>query len=324
MSKPRQVVKQLEEIDELYKQMEGANADPNANPSPDPDAAPNQSLAPPDNQPVPPKEDDTLLQKYRTLQGMYNAEVPRLQADKKALEARVANLEAYIAQNANSPAPQAPKPRERQKLITDGDLEEYGDAVDVMRRAAREEADAAYGSQIEQMQTVIEALQKQLHGQVMPQVANVTQRQVATQEQQFWGRLNELVPDWAKINDDPDFQTWLLAKDPLTGITRQTYLEDAQAALDPVRVASFFNVWTEMGNPTTPKPPTDRSAVLQQHVQPGQSRATPAPQQPKTYTRQFVAQFYRDITSGKYKGREQERAKIENDIFRAQEEGRIT
>ena len=43
-----------------------------------------------------------------------------------------------------------------------------------------------------------------------------------------------------------------------------------------------------------------------------------------SYTTADIAAFYDDIRKGKFKGREDERAKIERDIFAAQAEGRIT
>lgn len=43
----------------------------------------------------------------------------------------------------------------------------------------------------------------------------------------------------------------------------------------------------------------------------------------KVYTRVDVAKFFDDVRKGVYKGREQERDRIERDIFAAQREGRI-
>jgi hypothetical protein len=41
------------------------------------------------------------------------------------------------------------------------------------------------------------------------------------------------------------------------------------------------------------------------------------------YAPQDIQKFFNDVRSGKYKGREQERDRIERDIFAAQRENRI-
>ena len=42
-----------------------------------------------------------------------------------------------------------------------------------------------------------------------------------------------------------------------------------------------------------------------------------------TYSPEDIRRFFDDVRTGKYKGREQERSRIERDIFAAQREGRI-
>ena len=43
----------------------------------------------------------------------------------------------------------------------------------------------------------------------------------------------------------------------------------------------------------------------------------------KTYSPKDIEKFFTDVRKGKYKGREDERARMERDIFAAQQEGRI-
>jgi len=60
-------------------------------------------------------------------------------------------------------------------------------------------------------------------------------------------------------------------------------------------------------------------------VAPGRSRNTGAPSNSnaRTYSPVDIQKFFNDVRSGKYKGREQERDRIERDIFAAQRDGRI-
>ena len=332
MSIPKQVQKQSEEVQELYKQINGEPEEAQANAEATPVEAVDDVAEPttsdsveeqaPQSEPQEqvesgdqePKQDD-WQQKYRSLQGMYNADVPRLNAENRDLASRVSQLEGLLS-TMQEPAQQAPAVAE--KLITDDDVKEYGDSIAVMRKAAREEV----AQEIAQLRQQVGQLQG-----VLPQVQQVQAQQKKTGEQTFWSTIASEVPNWSDINNDPDFQSWLLAVDPLTGINRQTYLEDAQKQLDANRVVSFFRTWEgETGKTNTAQ--VDRTAQqsqLQKQVAPGRSRnnGVKASGQNRTYTPNDIQEFYSDVRKGKYKGRDDERGRIERDIFAAQQEGRI-
>ena len=332
MSIPKQVQKQSEEVQELYKQINGETEEAQANAEATPAEAVNNVAEPttsdsveeqaPQSEPQEqaesgdqePKQDD-WQQKYRSLQGMYNADVPRLNAENRDLSSRVSQLEGLLS-TMQEPAQQTPAVAE--KLITDDDVKEYGDSIAVMRKAAREEV----AQEIAQLRQQVGQLQG-----VLPQVQQVQAQQKKTGEQTFWSTIASEVPNWSDINNDPDFQSWLLAIDPLTGISRQTYLEDAQKNLDASRVVNFFRTWEgESGKTNTAQ--VDRTAQqsqLQKQVAPGRSRnnGVKASGQNRTYTPNDIQEFYADVRKGKYKGRDDERGRIERDIFAAQQEGRI-
>ena len=332
MSIPKQVQKQSEEVQELYKQINGETEEAQATAEAAPEEAVNDVAEPitsdsveeqaPQSEPQEqtesddqePKQDD-WQQKYRSLQGMYNADVPRLNAENRDLASRVSQLEGLLS-TMQEPAQQTSAPVE--KLITDDDVKEYGDSIAIMRKAAREEV----AQEIAQLRQQVGQLQG-----VLPQVQQVQAQQKKSGEQTFWSSIASEVPNWSDINNDPDFQSWLLAIDPLTGISRQTYLEDAQKNLDASRVINFFRTWEgETGKTNTAQ--VDRTAQqsqLQKQVAPGRSRnnGVKASGQNRTYTPNDIQEFYADIRKGKYKGRDDERGRIERDIFAAQQEGRI-
>ena len=332
MSIPKQVQKQSEEVQELYKQINGETEEAQATAEAAPEEAVNDVAEPitsdsveeqaPQSEPQEqvesgdqePKQDD-WQQKYRSLQGMYNADVPRLNAENRDLSSRVAQLEGLLS-TMQEPAQQTPAVAE--KLITDDDVKEYGDSIAVMRKAAREEV----AQEIAQLRQQVGQLQG-----VLPQVQQVQAQQKKSGEQTFWGTIASEVPNWSDINNDPDFQSWLLEIDPLTGISRQTYLEDAQKNLDANRVVTFFRTW-EGATGKTNTAQVDRTAQqsqLQKQVAPGRSRnnGVKASGQNRTYTPNDIQEFYSDVRKGKYKGRDDERGRIERDIFAAQQEGRI-
>ncbi len=333
MALPEQIRKQVEAVQEMYKQTPNDNtgAPENAADGTVLSAPPTADENPAPTAETPPAEDEhksggdsapeeTVLQKYRTLQGMYNAEVPRLHQQNRELSQRLQQFEQLLSTMSAQQKP-AEQPQQ-ERFISDKDVEEYGESIDVMRRVTRDELVS-----VAQRLAMIEQQLSQVQTNIVPQVQAVAQRQHVSAEQQFWADLGSAVPNFREINGDADFQTWLLEADPLTGITRQTYLEDAQRGLDARRVASIFRAWTDLTGQATIAQSTNRAATseLEKQVAPGRSRGTGAPTQPKgrTYTPQDIQKFFNDVRAGKYKGREQERDKIERDIFAAQRENRI-
>lgn len=340
MALPEQIRKQTEAVQQLYQQLNGdantgKSADgtvtpvENAAPTPAPaDETPVANVAAPSPTPEQKPGDDnvpeeTITQKYKTLQGMYNAEVPRLHQQNREMTQRIQQMEQLLASLSAQPTPQTPAQPVVDKLVTDKDVEEYGESLDVMRKVSREEL----GSVAQRIAQLEQAL-RQMQTSVVPQVQAVAHRQQMTAEQQFWADLSSAVPNFRQVNDHPDFQTWLLQADPLTGITRQTYLDDAQRSLDAGRVANFFRTWLEstgqaaVAQSTVPA----ASSELEKQVSPGRSRSTGTPataNQGKVYTPQDIQKFFNDVRQGKYKGREQDRDRIERDIFAAQRENRI-
>jgi len=348
MALPEQIRKQTEAVQELYKQLngDGTNGD-GATPPADGGTPPNEGVGnstPPadenaatDNAAQPLSDEhansggkdaeETLTQKYRTLQGMYNAEVPRLHSQNKELSGRLQQMEqllATISAQQSTGRPMAGGQSQIEPLVTDKDQEEYGESLDVMRRVTREEL-----IPVAQKIAQIDRLLQQLQVNVVPQVKNLAQRQAMTAEQQFWADLTTVVPNWRDINEDDDFKTWLLEVDPLTGISRQTILEDAQRILDVRRVASFFQTWNELTGKANVAQNTRRNvsaSELERQVAPGKGRSAGAPtgNAAKTYSPDDIRTFFDAVRQGKYKGREAERDRIERDIFAAQRDGRIT
>ena len=153
MSIPKQVQKQSEEVQELYKQINGEPEEAQAKaeattepvvenveePTPSdsvkeqaPQSEPQEQTESGDQEPK-----DNWQQKYKSLQGMYNSDVPRLNAQNRDLTSRVAQLEQLLSTVKDEPAQKTPV--QTAKLITDDDVKEYGDSIAVMKKAAREE-----------------------------------------------------------------------------------------------------------------------------------------------------------------------------------------
>lgn len=338
MAIPEQVRRQSEAVQELYKQINGDPTPAETTPTEDEtvggedmdqtadevdsgDAAQapagEQTTGASDTEE---ENSETYAQRWRSLQGSYNATVRQ----KSELEQRVQQMEQLLATLSQSQQAASAQPEQETapvRYVSEQEADEYGESIDVMRKVSREEL-----VPVAQRLAQIEGLLQQMQATVVPQVQAVSQRQQMSAEQQFWSDLTSYVPDWRDINDNDDFQSWLLETDALTGASRQTYLEDAQRVLDAHRVSAFFRTWLESTGQaavaqSTPKP----AAELAKQVAPGRSRGAgaAASKQSKTYSPDDIKKFFDDVRSGKYKGREQERDRIERDIFAAQREGRI-
>lgn len=268
-------------------------------------------------------EELTYEQRWRSLQGMYNADTTRLRAENNQMNQRVSQLEQLIASLS---APQQGKPAQgtAAKLITDKDTEDYGDSIDVMRRAAREEFGDAQREIAELKRMVM-----QVQTNVVPKVESVVQKQALSAENAFWSELSAIVPDWREINANQGFHNWLLEVDPLSGMNRQMYLDVAQGQLDAHRVGEFFRTWqSSNGNSAAQQTRTATATQLEKQIAPGRGRTTASAStvgnNAASYSRTDIAKFFDDVRKGVYKGKEQERDRIERDIFAAQREGRIT
>ena len=152
MALPEQIRKQTEAVQELYKQLNGednqgaqnaANGDTSSNesayndpPSADENSGGDDAAHPVGNTEQPPagtQGSEDIAQKYRTLQGMYNAEVPRLHAQNREMQGRVQQLEQLLASLSAQQQSQG-RPVQHDPLVTDQNVQEYGESLDVMRK----------------------------------------------------------------------------------------------------------------------------------------------------------------------------------------------
>jgi hypothetical protein len=267
------------------------------------------------------ENDATYAQRWRSLQGVYNAQKRQLDETHQ----RLANMEQLVAQ-MQMPATAAPK---QAKHVTDKDVTEYGaDMVEFARRVSREEV-VPLAQAMQHLMSRIDQLQG-----VVPMVKQVAQTQAKTAHERFYEALSNRVPDWQKINENARFHEWLMSADPLSGLQRQTLLTDAHDNLDLARVASVFDMWKrEAGIVTAPAAAGAGAAAksanqskLEKQIAPGRASAGSAPptqSQKKQWTRSEIAAFFKDKMDGKYKGREAEARTLESDIFLAQREGRV-
>jgi len=293
-----------------------------------PEPAPEPSAPPTFTPPAPPQnQGEDWEQKFRSLQGRFDSQVPVLAERARAAEtqaqiaqARVRDLEAQLAQARA--APPAPKPG---APASEDDIKTWGeDFIATARRQARAE-----------MQGEIEALRAQLAevGQSSKQAQAITQRERTN------AQITRILGSdkWLVTNGDPAFVEWLQYPDNFSGVLKHKLLSDAYGRGDATTVANFFRAFDAEHTapvPTTQKPthtPAGAGPVrLEDLAAPGTGGGSPpaaggdgAELDEGWVTQKEIAQHYQRVTQGYYRNNPSLQAKVSARIDRAVSAGRV-
>lgn len=301
MALPSSIQRAADYADALEQQLHGQVVNNDPAPVTESPEVGNDEPVQQDNQPA----DDTekLRSRYASLQGKYNAEVPRLHSRAKELEAQ---LQQLMEENASLRGEIA-KQEEAKSYLTERDSETYGeDMVDFVRRATKQES-AHFASEAAKLKSQVEDLRKQMMYQ--------TQATAARREEAFYTSLGTLVPDWETQNTDRGFLNWLEQSDPVYGFQRNEALQRAFQALDSQRVAAIFLEYKQTAQRS--------SNPLARQVNPKGSRASTDHQgEPmRMWKSSDIAKFYDDWLHKRYT--EEQGASIEKEIQDAVAAGRV-
>jgi len=319
MTVPASVKKQAKLAEKLQKELSGdpAEATPAKTEPPAESATPAESTlkqepiaAADDLAPDPNKrkvDQGDWEERFKRLKTSTDAEKHRSRTERKdeiadAVRDALADQQRQAEQNA----------QQQQELVdnkvTDEEISEYGpELLNLIERVSKGELAKKFLTlstrmdQLEQGQTsVVETSQK-------------------TAKQNLFDSLSSSVPNWRKHNNDPLFNDWLDGEMPGTGYSRRSFLDTAYEQADSVRVASFFTDWEGQ------QAPSGDTQLPDNQIMPANSRAGGGDHvvEPKMYTGAEVNQFYRDKREGRYRGREEEARRIENDIILAGTQGRV-
>ena len=318
MALPRQVEAQLRELEALEKQLaEGQNpapADPEPTPAEPPQDPQPQPAEPKPVEPTPTPTEPVVAeekweQKYKTLKGMYDAEVPRLHADLRELKAQVDSLRKASETKPVEPA----KPVAATKLVTDADVEAFGqDLIEVQRKVAREVA-SEFRGELDAMRAENEKLREQL-----------TSTGTQVSEASFEQRLYRMVPDFEAVNADPKWIAWLNEVDPLLRAPRSSVAQQAFNRGDAEGVAHYVAMFKQTVAPVEQK--ADKTEELERQLQPnrGATSAPPTSQKGKVYTNADIEKMFRKAADLGTKGQTDAAKKLEAEIDAAFMEGRVT
>lgn len=271
---------------------------PPAEPQSPPEPTPPPQPAP---TPAPASEPNPWEHRYKTLQGKYQAEVPRLARELKAQQERATELALEVERlKVKASTPAIP---EVDESGIDPDLLAVINARAL--KAAREEV-AGLRPDVES----INAERRQ----------RAAQDAEAQQRAGFVSDLEALVPNWKDIDDDAAFHAWLADYDE-SGVQRQERLVQAITGFNAARAAQLFRAFDAVRAKPKPAP---APAVPPQMQVPDRAGGQPPAQPPakRTFSKEEITQFYRDVAMGRRYTDEQIKD-IEREIRLAQQEGRI-
>jgi hypothetical protein len=325
---PDQIRRQAARAEELRREIAGEAPVETETP---PTTVVEQQQTEPERQPEPepqqPSQPDDWQQRYRTLQGKYDAEVG-------AMRGQIGSMERLLATMQHpAPKPTPTPPANVPVQFNEADVELYGeDLLEAASRAAEAKLEARYGKTIQNLQQHVQ----QLSGR--------------QEEDRVFRELDsdpELAGRWRGLNTNPQFIEWLQAVDEMAGVSRNTMLQHAYSNGDAMRTGRFFKKFmaehtapppTAMA-PQTPQPtryqPNGGNGYgngaagglrLEDMAAPGRAAGSGAGNgapSPRLWSRPDITAFYRARTMGKFKGREAEAEQLEADLLKAGDEGRL-
>lgn len=326
---PRAVREQAERAEQLARELGAANVADAPEGGREQEGGDETPSSPPEHQDAERREpeehrpsqrepdEESWRQRFNTLQGKYDNEVPQLYG-------QIRNLTNILTSMQNAPPP-PPPPAPVTPQITEEDREMWGDDLP---QAVSRWVGNAQDERIRQL----EAQVHYLTGGQQRVDTSLTQQSVMSQLDMD----PDLAGRWRQLNDAPAFLSWLSELDQFSARPRIELLREAYAQGDARRTGQFFKTYlAEHTAPPGSRVPahTNGSAMagrvrLEELAAPGRAAASGtnggASPERRMWTNREIGAFYRDVQRGVYRSRQAEKDRIEADILAAASEGRVT
>jgi hypothetical protein len=215
-------------------------------------------------------------QKYETLQGKYNAEVPQLHMTVASLKNQIRELQNAAEvrpeqQSVEKPAEKKEPAKEEEDRILTTFKEEYPDIFEAVAKMIGK----TKGEEKPKEKPKVESKEEKA-----PPSTIVNPRGT------FDFYLNRDVPDWRQVNTDPEFIQFLRNPDPaFPGMTK---LESIQAAYDAADFTTVIGHFRDFKAGKQPVRPDQGTAAPALHLS-GTGPAAPAPEKELSPEEKFLA-----------------------------------
>lgn len=241
-------------------------------------------------------------QKYNVLRGKYDAEVGRMT---NMLSSTMAEKESLALQLKASVNAQVKKESGDDFFLGDNDPE--------------------IKSLIEDYPSLAKGIEKYAKKLVEKELVQ-TKRDVAkvnaeTRRETYENRMSDAVKNWREINADPKFIEWLKQKERYTNASRHQLLMNAWKHYDADVTSQFFVDYLKETGQEVQRKENNRQNNLTPDTTTGAPIAGKGGK--GVLTRDEISAFYRDRANGKFRGSEEDAAKIEARIIQAVKEGKV-
>jgi hypothetical protein len=275
---PRAIQQQLEEAEAIQRQLAGETqvtdpntSDPAADFSAQTATSQSDAVAAPAAQP----STDDFEQRYRVLQGKYNAEVPRLQA---ALRENMAQFQETLARLTALEQAQKAKVEQPIQRHTAEDVETFGEDMVrmVVSIAERTAAD------------VFNRLAADLRGEMAPirqSVQQVQETAAKTDIERYFDAVKKQEPDWDAIEADPRWHAFLDSRAVGAVETHRAMAERAVTARSVEAVVELVRAWKQVAGLAAQAAQQDNPRQeLERQIAPSSQRGASPPQGQRIWT----------------------------------------
>jgi hypothetical protein len=250
------------------------------------------------------KQDDpnseTWEQRWRTLNGKYNAEVPRLNEQVISLQQQVGRLMEQLSETRTTSPPANTDSKDLTGALSELQ-EEYGERfVNAIRSIVRSEGEEL----VKPVRDDMDSTTKQL-GQI-----------------NFYGELDRAASSWRQLNEDSKFLSWLQTSDPVSGIKYHDVLLSHFEHGDVAKTAAVFKYYTDNVQQVKAAPRTPEHLVAPKKTG-GGTQSIVDNNSGDVMSMAAYEQLQRDYIQGVYKGKEQEFRNKKQSFLKAAQEGRL-
>lgn len=281
---PASLQKELDDAEALQKSLYPETEDTEETPQPIEPEADDEPVVQQDvevidatpQEKAPEVSEDTWKSRFATINGKYQAEVPKLhdelRATKTQLDEALKGITFLRDQLTTITASKAPVDLSD---VSEEDKEAFGeDLINMMKKIAAVEA----GKSAKTSEAHVKSVSAKLE--------DLEKTAQDTAFDKFLVKLGKEVSDFEEINADPKWLDWLGEYSPEVGGPRQDALNNAVAAHDVARTASLFKAFKAL-TPEAPQVDTKKEKLekeLKQQVSPHKTSSNAAPKADKTWT----------------------------------------
>lgn len=242
---------------------------------------------------------DLERQRNETLQGKYNAEVPRLQKTVEELQGQIKELRQLSEAAQTPPHLKHLDPSESTELNEED--------IDRNARIAQGVSEAGDAKLKQEMDSRFETVEARLE---------------ASRATIVWDTVEKSHPGAKEMNDtNPDWHAFLNLVDPISGMAYKELGSLAFSQSQPDRLVKIIDRFKEASGDPAPAPQVEQQ-LKPQTARTSVRRAAQTPRK-ELIKDSEVTRFFTDVSKGYYKGREEEASKIQDKYDKACLENRI-